>query len=111
MKPSPCAARPRAVRERRARPLNGTLLVILLVVNVPLYLLLGKAFFGGWEGFLQSLVALVQPDIVSALSGSYEEKRIGRFTLLLFLVVCGATTAAEYHIVAKFLLGMDRPWS
>ena len=90
--------------------MNGTLLVILLVVNVPLYLLLGKAFFGGWEGFLQSLVALIQPDIVSALSGSYEEKRIGRFTLLLFLVVCGATTAAEYHVVAKFLLGMDRPW-
>jgi hypothetical protein len=55
-------------------------------------------------------VGLVQPGIVSALSGSYEEKRIGRFSLLPFCVVCGATTAAEYHIVAKFLLGMDRPW-
>lgn len=90
--------------------MNITLLLILIVVNIPLYWLLGRSFFGGWEGFIQSIVAILQPDIISALQGKYEEHRIGRFTLFLFLIVCGVTTAAEYHVIAKFVLGMENPW-
>jgi hypothetical protein len=90
--------------------LNITLLVILIVLNVPLYFLLGRSFFGGWEGLLQSVWAILEPPIVSAMSGNYWEHRIGRFTLLLYLIVCIASTAAEYHVVARFLLGMDNPW-
>jgi hypothetical protein len=91
-------------------PMNLTALLVIIVVNVPLYLLLGKAFFGSWEGFLTACIAVVQPDIISAATGNFEENRIGRFTLLIYLLVCVACVAAEYHVVAKFILGIANPW-
>lgn len=90
--------------------MNIALLIVLVILNIPLYWLLGKSFFGSWQGLMDALVAIVMPDIVSAASGKYEEHRIGRFTLLLYLLVCVSTVAAEYHVVAKFILGMENPW-
>jgi hypothetical protein len=90
--------------------MNLILLIVLIILNIPLYLLLGRAFFENWEGFLQACIAVVRPDIVSAARGNYHEDRIGRFTLLVYLVVCGALVAAEYHVVAKFFLGIANPW-
>ncbi len=88
----------------------GILLTVLFVLNLPIYWLRGTSLFGSWEGFVESVVALIVPDIVSAASGKYEDHRIGRFTLLLYLLVCVSTFAAEYHVVAKFLLGVKDPW-
>jgi hypothetical protein len=88
----------------------AVVLAVLLVLNLPIYWLLAKSFFGSWEGFLEAVVAIVVPDIVSAASGKYEDHRIGRFTLLLYLLVCVSTFAAEYHVVAKYILGVKDPW-
>lgn len=86
------------------------LLVALVILNIPIYLLLGKSVFGGWTGFLESIVAIFQSDLSAAASGSYEEHRVGKFTLLFFVLACIAIVAAEYHVIAKFILGMERPW-
>ena len=80
------------------------MLIILFVLNVPLYFLLGKSMFGGWEEFLESIVATM------TFSGEYGDGRISKFTLYLFVIICVGTVAAEYHVVAKYLFGMERPW-
>jgi hypothetical protein len=81
------------------------LLIAMVVLNVPLYVLLGKSFFGGWGEFLDAVVAML--DRYAYLN---EERRAGKLMLLLFLVSCVAIVAAEYHVVAKFLFGIAEPW-
>jgi hypothetical protein len=89
---------------------NLTLLIVLFVLSGPLYFLLGRSLFGGWEGFFEACVAVIRPDIISAASGNYHDDRAGRFTLLLYLLICAAIVAAEYHVVARFILGIENPW-
>ncbi|HJT32744.1 MAG TPA: hypothetical protein VJ783_11945 [Pirellulales bacterium] len=90
--------------------MHVTMMVVIVLLNTPLYFLLARSFFGSWEGFFESFVAIITPDIVSAASGNYYEHRIGRFTLFMFLLVCASITAAEYHVVARYLFGIERPW-
>jgi hypothetical protein len=85
-------------------------LTVLAIVNVPLVFILGKAFFGNWEGFFESFLAIFRSDLEAAVSGDYEEHRIGKFTLLFFVLTVVVTVAAEYHVVATYLLGIERPW-
>ena len=86
------------------------MLIVIAVLNIPLYFLLGKSFFGGWQGLFESIVAIITPDVRSALSGNYQEHRVGRFTFFMFLIVCVAAVASEYHVVAKFIFGIEKPW-
>ena len=90
--------------------MNIPLFIVLAVLNIPLFWLLAKSFFGDWEGFRDAVVAMIVPNIVSAASGKFEDHKIGRFTLVMYVIVCGSTLAAEYHVVAKFILGMETPW-
>lgn len=91
--------------------MHTTMLLVIIGLNTPLYWLITRTFFPSWEDFFEAIVAIVVPPAASALSGSYEEHRIGRFTLFMYLLVCVSITAAEYHVVAKFLFGIDKPWS
>lgn len=91
--------------------MNLTLLVILAVLNIPLYLMLGKSMFGGWEGFFESIIAMITPGFVSAVQGKHGDHQIGRFTLIFYLITCVATVAAEYHVIAKYLMGIEKPWA
>lgn len=70
----------------------GLTFVIIVVVNIPVYLLLGRTFFGSWADFL---------------SLNFGEQRV---TFFIYLVSCIAITAAEHHVVAKYILHMDDPW-
>jgi hypothetical protein len=98
------------VRKRKVSLVNIILFVVLIFLNIPLYWLLGKSFFGSWDGFLEALVSIFRSNLHAALSGSYEEHRIGRFTLLFYVLLCMATVAAEYHVVAKYILRLEHPW-
>lgn len=86
------------------------LFIGVVLLNIPVYLLLGKTFFGGWHGFLESFVAIFRSDIQAAFSGDYEGHQIGKFTLLLYALSCAFIVAAEYHVIAKFLFGFEHPW-
>jgi hypothetical protein len=80
------------------------LLIILFILNIPLWWLLGKSFFGDWGGFLASIDAMFQ-------RVAWGETANKRFILLLYLIACVSTFAAEYHVVAKFILGINDPWA
>ena len=90
--------------------MHTTMFLIIAGLNIPLYFLLGKSFFGGWEGLFESIVAMITPDVKSALSGDYDEHRIGRFTFIMYLIVCSAVVLSEYHVVAKYFFGIEKPW-
>ena len=90
--------------------MHTTMLAVIALLTTPIYFLLARSFFGGWEGFFESIVAIIEPPIASALQGKYDEHRIGRFTLFMYLLICVFITAAEYHVVAKFLFGVEKPW-
>ena len=87
------------------------ILIGVIILNIPVYLLLGKTFFGGWVGFLESFLAMFRSDLGAAMSGDYEGHQIGKFTLVLFVVTIVFTTVAEYYIIARFLFGLEEPWN
>lgn len=90
--------------------MHVTMLLVIMALNPPLYYLITRSFFPSWEDFFEAIVAIVVPPASSALSGNYHEHRIGRFTLFMYLLICCSITAAEYHVVAKFLFGIEHPW-
>jgi hypothetical protein len=89
---------------------NITLFIILAVLNLPFFWLLAKSFFRDWEGFRDAVVAMIVHSIVSAATGKNNDHRIGGFTLMLYVIVCLSTLAAEYHAAGEFILGMENPW-
>jgi hypothetical protein len=46
-------------------------IVVLLLLNIPFYLFLGKRFFGNWSGFLKAIDFLFTLEIISALKVSF----------------------------------------
>ena len=76
--------------------MNVTLIIILAVANVPIYLLVGKTWFGGWRGFVESLRFWFTPDIVSLFRGEYWQDHAESFRLITFLALCVGLIAAEY---------------
>ena len=90
--------------------MHSTMFIVIAVLNVPLYVLLGKSFFGGWQGLFEAIVAMITPGAVSALSGKAGEHGIGRFTFIMYVIVCAAAVSSEYHVIAKFMFGIEKPW-
>lgn len=84
--------------------MNTTLLIILAVVNIPVYLYLGKLFFGDWAGFWEVVRFWFTPDIISAFRGEYWEDWSAELKLGIFLVGCGAIVYGEYLLISKIFL-------
>ncbi|MFC1601869.1 hypothetical protein ACFL34_05915 [Candidatus Sumerlaeota bacterium] len=79
--------------------------VILSVVNIPLYVVVGYAFFDSWDKFFESITCWLTPDMVSAARGDYWDDRAGTFRLFLFLLTCGILVWAEgAYLVIPYVL-------
>jgi uncharacterized protein len=81
------------------------MVVVLIVLNIPLYLLLGKIFFSTWDRFFEALKFWFKPDFVSWLDGSYWQDQWCEFVLFLFLFCCGMAVYGEYRGLLWFLMG------
>ena len=75
--------------------MNLTLLIALIVLNVPVYLFFGKSFFGGWGGFVEALRYSFTPDVISLFRGEFGEDRWQSMKLGFFVLLCVGTVAAE----------------
>jgi len=80
--------------------------VVLLVVNVPLFMLLGKAVFGGWAGFIEALVFWVKPELWSAIQGEFWEDWWAEIKLGFFAVACVTIYLGECYVVIQVLPGV-----
>jgi len=85
--------------------LNWTILIILGIAHIPLYQILGRLFFDGWEGFLQAVGYWFKPDMWSWLSGEGFEDWAAEFKLGVFLACCTGLVYGEYYCVSKWFLG------
>ena len=77
---------------------------IFLVANVPLYLVVGYAFFGSWYAFWYCVSYLFTPDVVSAARGEGPEDGWSHVKLVYYAGTCALLMYAEY----RFL--QDRAW-
>jgi hypothetical protein len=90
--------------------MNWTVMIVVIVLCLPLYWMLGKSFFGSWEGVLEALVALLVGGPKWGDRAAHVERHFGRLTVIWYVGICVFSTAAFYHMVAKFLLGIEKPW-
>ena len=90
--------------------MNMTLLAVLAVLNLPLFFYFGKMFFGSWDGLFESIVDIVRPQLYQALTADPNDPQPTKFTLFLYLIVCVSVWLAEYHVIAKFVMGIEKPW-
>ena len=82
--------------------MNYTALAIVLAINTPLLLVIGRILFGGWRGFLEACESLFVLDLTAALTGEHEEYRPGKFVMLVFVVFAILSTVVEYHLIASY---------
>ncbi len=74
----------------------------LLLINIPIYILIGSLFFGSPMDFLRALAFVAIPWWVSALRGESDEDRDATFTLVFFVLSCGAVLVAEYQGLTRY---------
>ena len=83
---------------------NVLILIVLGVVNIPLYLLLGQAMFDSWAGFGECLKYWLQPDSWSFIKGEWSEDQWSEFKLMIFVVLCFGMVIGEFSLIRKYVL-------
>ncbi len=74
--------------------------IVLVVLNVPVFLLAGRWVFGGWDGFKESVRFAIQPDWFSFWRGELVEDWQEGIRMLIFLLVCAAAVLAEAFLLS-----------
>jgi len=78
-------------------------IIVLTLLNVPLYLWLGRAVFGGWQGFFDCIVFWFKPDLWSFLQGEWYEDFVAELKLGVFFALCAGLVAAEFLLLTPLL--------
>jgi hypothetical protein len=92
-------------------------IIILIVLNIPLFLFIGWLAFdskaGAAKTFGETIVSLLQilliPRIVREVLGMDDEGALGLVPIIGFFIACGAMVAGEYWLVAKYFPGWVGP--
>jgi hypothetical protein len=82
---------------------NTTLWTLLVVINAPVYVLIGKIVFGTWEDFWEAVRFWFTPDLFSAFMGEFWEDVWAELKLFVFLAVCAGCVYGEYALVQRFM--------
>lgn len=78
-------------------------LIVLIVVNIPVYLLLGKMIFGDWEGFGEAIGYVLTPDIISLFNGERAEDFFATMKFFFFVALCIGCVYGEMHLLGKYM--------
>ena len=76
--------------------------IILTIANIPLYILMGGAFFKDWHEFIACIEFWVTPDIVSGLQGEYWNDRWSTLKLGLWLAACIGSVVVEGALIKRY---------
>lgn len=76
------------------RPLSWA--IVLAVVNIPLYVLLGRIFFKSVEDFRQAVRFRPTPGFLFLFRGEYWKEWRAELKLAFFVIACAATVYGEY---------------
>ena len=83
---------------------HPVLLIILSIVNIPIYIVLMGAFFGELGGLIESIRYWSTPDIISAFRGEFIDGQWAKLKLGFYIGLCALTIAAEYTAISKFMI-------
>ena len=78
--------------------------LILGLINIPVYLALGKLVFKDWGSFLESVRLWCTADWWYSLEKQWNEDRWGTAQLPLFLLLCVLLVVVEHLMFAKSTL-------
>ena len=74
---------------------------ILLIVNIPVFLGLGRLIFQGWGGFLEALRAWSDMDWIANIQKEWRDERWETSKLPVFLLLCLLLVLCEHLMFAK----------
>ena len=79
------------------------LILILLVLNIPFYILFMKMYFGDWDGLKKAIIFLPSLQIVSAFRGEFWEDWWNEIKLLLYGLTIGTMNSVEYALLSPYI--------
>jgi hypothetical protein len=84
---------------------NPLPLIVLVVLNLPLFGLLSGIFFHQ-EGLAGALKYWFMPDLVSLFRGEYIDDQWAETKLLIYAIVCGLTLVSELSFLEAHFPGV-----
>ena len=74
---------------------------ILVIINIPVYLAIGRMIFKDWGSFLESLRLWSNTDWWFTLEKEWKEDRWGTVQLPVFILLCIAIPVVEHFLFGK----------
>lgn len=81
---------------------DAGLIVILGLMNIPVYLYLGKWLFTDWHGFGEAVMYWFKPDMWSWISGDGWEDMVAELKLGIFFAACALLVYGEFQLISVF---------
>ncbi|WP_222708650.1 hypothetical protein [Paenibacillus sp. N3.4] len=82
---------------------QAILVLILLVVNIPVYRLLFRVFFTDDDDFKESVKYSLTPDLISLFRGRYWKDKFGQTKITFFAVLCVVVVLLEVFLVQQMI--------
>ena len=82
---------------------------ILVLVNIPVYLALGRIIFKDWDSFLENIRLWSSMDWILTLEKQWREERWETSKLPVFLFACIALVVAEYLMFGRTIVRPSVP--
>lgn len=82
--------------------------LILAVLNIPVYVMVWRTFFGDWEDFKDAVYFWFSPRWLDWLRGEAFEDTWTNMKTLAFLIICGLTVVSEYLTLARHFPQLTR---
>jgi len=76
-----------------------TMYLLLGVLNIPLFMFIGRFFFRSRENFLEAVKFSFTPNLISLLFGEYGRDVWTSFKLAVFIIVCGVLVYGESNLI------------
>lgn len=73
---------------------------MLVPLNIPVFVLLGRLVFGSVQGFMESIYYWVKPDWLSWIDGELESDFYATVRLLFWFVLCAVAIGLELVLFA-----------
>jgi hypothetical protein len=81
--------------------MNKKRIIILVLANIPVFIALGKVYFGSFSRFLDCIRYSEQSDFVSAMDGESWKDFRSTWELYFFIGGCVALLVGEYVLIGK----------
>jgi hypothetical protein len=76
-------------------------LIVLNLINTPLYVFLYKKFFADWKEFKEALLYSITPDLFSLFRGRFVKDVQAELKLFFFFAVCATVLIGEMLLMEK----------